>query len=86
MKFQIGKFGLTDNVVESLRSAFKTHDRIRISVLKNAVRDKSKVRDIADELARKLGNKHDYGYRHIIIGFTIILIKNKKSKVYKAYF
>jgi RNA-binding protein len=73
-KFQIGKNGVTDNFIENLQIAFKTHKVARISVLKNFVRDKVKVREIADDLVEKL--EGDFVYK--IIGFTIVLRKWKK--------
>lgn len=76
MKFQIGKGGITQGVIESLTLAFKTHKKIRISVLKNSVRDKTKVREMAEELADRL--QGDYNPK--IIGFTIILRKVSKAK------
>ncbi len=69
MKFQIGKSGVTPGVIESLELAFKTHKIIRISVLKGAVRDKEKVKEMAEELTQ--GLKGEYKYK--IIGFTIVL-------------
>ena len=74
-KFQIGKNGLTQGVVDSLNLSFKTHDQIRIAVLKSAERDKQKVIDIAEEIAQKV----NYYCSYRVIGFTIILRK-KSSK------
>lgn len=73
-KFQIGKNGVTEGFLESLASAFKTRKLIKISVLKNVVRDKEKVKEMAEELVDKLeGN-----YKYKIIGFTIVLRKSRK--------
>lgn len=76
MKFQIGKAGLTEGVIESLRMRFKNTKIIRISVLKNAAPTKEKVRVIADELVQKLGGTHKY----TIVGFTIILRRTKNTR------
>jgi len=74
-KFNIGKEGLTHGVLESLRTCFKTHKNIRISVLKNVERDKNKMKEIAEKLAEKLeGN-----YKYRIIGFTIVMRKSAES-------
>lgn len=73
-KFQIGKSGVTEGIIESLELIFKTHERIRISVLKSAQRDKEKVRQMADEIVSKLNGN----YKHKIIGFTILVMKLKK--------
>jgi len=73
MKFQIGKQGITEGVIVSLKNAFKTHKSVRISVLQNQAPSKDKVRGIAEELCLKLeGN-----YVFTLIGFTIILRKTK---------
>ena len=78
IKFQLGKNGVTEGVIESLNLAFKTRKIVRISVLKNAVRDKSKVREMASEMAKKLGDNQS-SYKCKIIGFTIILKKSSKK-------
>jgi RNA-binding protein YhbY len=69
-KFQIGKNGLTEGVLESLQMALKHHKQVRISVLKSACRDRKELTKMAEELASKLPVKN-----HRIIGYTIILIK-----------
>lgn len=74
MNFQIGKNGVTDGTLSSLRMAFKTHKSVRISVLQNCAPTKDKVRMIADELVLALGA----GYRYTSVGFTIILRKGMK--------
>ena len=48
MKFQIGKSGVNEGVLESLRLGFKTHKVIRISVLKNFAPTKEKVKEVAN--------------------------------------
>ncbi len=75
-KFQIGKNGITDGVIESLTLAFKKHKTVRISVLKNSGRDKNSIRGMAEELAARLGGN----FKHIIIGFTIVLRKSGEKK------
>jgi RNA-binding protein YhbY len=77
LKFQIGKNGVNDGLIGSLNIAFKKYKSLRISVLKGAVRDRVKVKEMAEELAGKLeGN-----FTIRIIGFTIILKKiGKKPK------
>ncbi len=73
MKFQIGKQGITQGVLNSLENAFKTHKSVRISVLRSQAPKKDKVRGIAEELCLKLGGN----YVFTLIGFTIILRKTK---------
>ena len=45
-KVQLGKNGLTDNFIETLKIHFKTHLNIRISVLKSSTRDKGELKEI----------------------------------------
>ena len=70
-EIQIGKNGITDNFIESLKINFKTHVQVRISVLKSADRDKEKVREMSERILNDLGRN----YTAKIIGFTIIVKK-----------
>ena len=72
LKFQIGKNGINDGLIENLNRTFKKHKMMRIVVLKNAVRDKEKVKEMAEEIRTRLVGK--YNYR--IIGFTIAMKKS----------
>lgn len=74
-KFQIGKKGISEETIQSLSQDLKTHNKIRISVLRSADRDKNKVKEIAKEIMQKVN--YDCNYK--IIGFTIIL-KKQSSK------
>ncbi len=74
-KFQIGKNGMTQGVIDSINSILKTHTQVRISVLKSANRDKDKVKEMADEITTKA----NYPSSYKIIGFTIILRKQSKK-------
>ena len=71
LKFQIGKNGITSGVLEFLENAFKTHKRIRISVLKSSGRNRESIEKMASELQSRLKTRADFK----IIGFTIILFK-----------
>jgi RNA-binding protein YhbY len=83
VKFQIGKNGLTEGVIQSLNLALKEHSRVRISVLKSSGRDKVTIKQMAESIRSKV--VYDCDYR--IIGFTIILIRVKakplKSRILK---
>ncbi len=73
-KFQIGKFGVTSGVIESLELALKNHKQIRISVLKASGRDRNNIEQMAKDIIAGLDvKKEKCDYK--IIGFTIILIK-----------
>lgn len=69
-KFQIGKNGITEGVLESLALSLKYHRQVRISVLKSACRNRDELNKMASLLADKLPVRN-----HRVIGYTIILIK-----------
>ncbi|HRZ85162.1 MAG TPA: YhbY family RNA-binding protein [Candidatus Paceibacterota bacterium] len=73
---QIGKSGLTDTFIETLKSHFKNHQNVKISVLKSATRDKKEIKKMAEKIIESLGK--NYTYR--IIGFTIIIKKWRKPQ------
>lgn len=74
-QIQIGKQGITDNFIETLKNHFKRSRTIKISVLKNARPEgkegKIKVKEYAETLLKSLGNN----YSARVIGFTIALKK-----------
>lgn len=72
---QIGKQGLTENTVETLKGYFKTHENVKVSVLKSATRDKKEVKEISDRILNMLGKN----YTSRIIGYTIVLKKWRKN-------
>ncbi|HTY43897.1 MAG TPA: YhbY family RNA-binding protein [Patescibacteria group bacterium] len=71
---QLGKQGITDNFVETLKHYFKKYENVKISVLKGAGHEKSKIREYSNELLEKLGKN----YTSKIIGFTIVLKRWRK--------
>jgi len=75
-ELQIGKKGLTPGFLELLKSAFKTHELIRIKVLKSAGHEKEKVKKMGEEILNSLG---DY-YTCRTIGFTFIIRKWRKAR------
>jgi len=72
---QLGKNGLTNNFIETLKNHFKSHENVRISVLKSAGHEKRKVKEYSEEILNKLGKK----YTSRVIGFTIFLKKWRKN-------
>jgi RNA-binding protein YhbY len=78
-KFQIGKGGITPNVINSISLLFKNHKQVRISMLKSSGRNRETMKDTASEISSKLTSINSKsGFNFKIIGFTIILIKNSK--------
>ncbi len=73
---QIGKNGLTSGIIENIKNCFKTHNDIKVSLLKSVGHDKKKVREIAEEIQAELGNKYTYK----TIGFAIFLKKWRKAR------
>jgi len=72
---QLGKQGVTENFLNGLRSQFNTRENIKISVLKNATRDKKELKKFSDEILEGLGKN----YTSRIIGFTIVVKKWRKN-------
>ncbi len=72
---QIGKNGVTDNFIETLKTYFKNHNSVRISVLKSGTRDRKELKRIAEEIPKKLGEN----FTSRAIGFTIIVRKWRKN-------
>jgi len=75
-KFQIGKSGITENFLESLRNSFKNRKFVRISAIKSSGRDKKSIVEMAEKLKKEIGFSCEYK----IIGFTIVLRKLSKKK------
>jgi RNA-binding protein YhbY len=73
---QIGKNGLTENFIQTLKEHFNNHKTLRISVLKSAGHEKEKIKEYAEKLTKELGNK----YTAKLIGFKIVLKKWRKAR------
>lgn len=73
---QLGKNGITENFISTLKNNFKKHGNVRVSVLKSAGHNKESVKKYSGEILEKLGKN----YTSKIIGFTIILKKWRKEK------
>ncbi len=76
IEMQLGKLGLTENFILTLKKHFEKHKNIRISVLKSAGHDKEKIKEYSNEILEKLGKN----YTSKLIGFKIILKKWRKEK------
>ncbi len=74
-QIQLGKNGITNNFIKSLKNHFKKHENVKISVLKTAGHDREKIKKYSDEILDELGKK----YTAKIIGFTIFLKKWRKA-------
>ena len=76
-KTQLGKNGLTEGFIESLKNSFKTYETARISILKSATRSREESEKIAEDICKALGKN----YTCKIIGFTILVRKWRKPRV-----
>lgn len=73
---QVGKKGVSDNLIETLKTHFKRHQNVKVVFLKSSARNKRKMKKDAEEIIEELGK--NYTYR--ILGFTIFIKKWRKAK------
>ncbi len=71
---QLGKQGLTDNFIQTLKGHFQKHDNVKVRVLASAGHEKAKVKEYSEEILKKLGEH----YTARVIGFTIFVKKWRK--------
>ena len=74
-EMQLGKNGITDNFIKTLKNGFTFHENVRISVLKSAGHARNKVKEYEEEILQKLG----LNYTARRIGFTIVVKKWRKA-------
>ena len=78
VQMQLGKAGLSENFIETLRKSFKRHENIKIALLKTCSRDREEIEEIAKEICSKLGNEKQV-FKYKILGFTIFLKRCKRK-------
>lgn len=69
--FQIGKGGLSDNVIKQFRDALEARELVKATVLKNAM---SETRDVCEEIAKAVDAEIVQ-----IIGSKFVLYKESKE-------
>ena len=74
-RIQLGKQGISDNFIETLKFCFKNHKNVKVSVLKSAGRDRQKIKEYSEEILEKLGKN----YTAKIVGFTIAVKRWRKN-------
>ncbi len=74
-KVQLGKNGITENFIATLKSHFERHRDVRIQVLKAAREDKT-MKEYEAEILKKLGKN----YTARTIGFVIKLKRWRKER------
>ena len=72
IKIPVGKNGVTENFVFTLKNAFNTQDTVKVAVHQH----KKETKKIAEEILKKLGKQ----YTTKIIGFTIAIKKWRKAR------
>ncbi len=79
LKFQIGKNGLTEGVLNSIVLASKNHKQIRISILKSFCRDRAEINNISEKIKAFILKKSNIFHNIRIIGFKIILTRSSNK-------
>lgn len=79
---QLGKAGVTKNFIDNVKSAFKKHDQVKVSIHQSFSRDKVKIKEAAQKICEGLEDKRFY-FKPRQIGFTITLLRFKKKKANK---
>ncbi|MGD9276706.1 MAG: YhbY family RNA-binding protein [Candidatus Pacearchaeota archaeon] len=77
LNIQLGKNGITENFINTLKLNFKNHRNIKISVLANLTRDKKEIKKLSEEILEKLGKN----FTTRIIGFTIVVKKWRRARL-----
>ena len=75
-QIQLGKQGITENFIITLKHHFNRHNNVKVHVLKSAERKKEKIKMYREEILGKLGKN----YTAKIIGFTIFIKKWRKAR------
>jgi RNA-binding protein len=69
--FQLGKRGLTEEFIDTIRKSFKRHEIVKISLLKSYSRDKEQILQDADKICSEIGCKQK------LLGYTLILKRQR---------
>ena len=72
---QLGKQGLSDNFIQTLKHHFQKHKNVKVSVLKNARENKDDVKEYSKKILEKLGKN----YTARVVGFKIMVKKWRKD-------
>lgn len=75
-RIQIGKNGLTDEVINQIKSFFEKERMVKIILLKSACRDKDKAKEISDKIIEQLGPK----FKAKLVGYVLTISKFRKEQ------
>lgn len=73
--FQVGKEGLSENLIKGLNDALEAHELIKISVLKNCF---SNINEVAFDIASKTNSEIIQ-----VIGRNIVFYRKSKKQLIK---
>ena len=73
---QLGKNGITDNFIASLKNQFNNCSNVKVAVLPSLCRDKFELKKLEQELLKNLGPN----YTAKSVGYKINLKKWRKPK------
>ncbi len=73
-QLQLGKNGVTEGFIETLKNHFKKHKIVKISVLKSYCRDRLALKDISIKILERLGPRYSYNS----IGYTITIKRGRR--------
>jgi len=74
---QIGKGGVSDNIIEETKRLLKKHQYMKVRILRNALGDSTKS-DLMNLLCQKTGAKLD-GFR----GNTAVIYKTRQMRAFQ---
>ena len=75
-EIQLGKNGITDNFVGSLKTQFIDCSNVKVAVLPSLCRDKKELKKIEQEILDKLGKN----FTSSTIGYKINIKKWRRNK------
>ena len=72
---QIGKNGITENFILTLKDHFKNRKDVKVTTLKSAGHEKEKAKEYREEILEKMGKN----YSARVIGFSIFVKKWRRD-------
>ena len=74
-EMQLGKNGVTDNFIETLKGYFANHGTVKVSVLRSCA-GRENMKKLSTDVLNKLG----IHYTARVIGFTLAVKKWRKAR------
>lgn len=75
---QLGKNGMSENFLTTLKTYFKNNQSVKIVVLQNFPdRDSKRMKEVSEEITKSLGEN----FSAKVIGFTISVKKGREKKL-----